>query len=120
MFIFSTINIVYGVFPLQDRSPYGVFYKSPLYLKIKEKITFIGPSEKSFADYLAEPYGDSSRYDQLEEKQKNTLIYLIACFDNLNEQIQFSIKCNCASHENGNIEELITIIDLISQEIEIK
>ena len=117
IFIFSIINIVYGVSLIYDKGPHGDFYESQLYLKIKEKINFIGPSEKSFADYLAEPYEGSSRYDQLEEEQKNTLYHLVLFFDNLNEQAQFSIKCTCAAHENGDIEELRSILFSIFQEI---
>ena len=117
IFVFSIINMVYSVSLIYDKGPHGDFYKSPLYLKIKEKINFIGPSEKSFTDYLAEPYEGSSRYDQLEEEQKNTLYHLVLSFDNLNEQAQFSIKCTCAAHENDDIEELRNILFSIFQEV---
>ncbi|MDE6654164.1 MAG: hypothetical protein K2K37_07235, partial [Muribaculaceae bacterium] len=48
------INSVNGFFLIDDRGPDGNFYNSPLYFEIKKKINFIGPSGKSFADYLSE------------------------------------------------------------------
>lgn len=119
--IFSNVNIVFGISLIEDRGPYGNFYGSPLYLKIKEKINFVGPSKKSFADYLSEIYENDdnlSRYDQLGRREKQILSSLMVHFDNLSGQSQFIIRCNCASHENGDIEELRDIIDLISQETE--
>lgn len=113
------MNTAYAALLISDQGPYGNFYESSLYFEIKRKINFIGPSEKSFADYLSEVYQSDdqlSRYDMLESSEKLILNNLIVRFDSLSKQRQFEIKCNCASHENGSIQELRQIIRLISQE----